>query len=750
MLTRQEKVVIVASRERQRDVIETLYRLRAAHLIEFHEGHDPHGMRFGRPLPEGSRSSERLVRLRALVRNLGLEGRPASKRTAAAEIERRIDAALTSLEVDVAATVEARDRVRHELKELDDREAKLQPLVGLPLRVEDYSGYRSLRVLVGRTAEPVTVEEIARAASDAITFAAADLVAVFAPLPQADAAQEVLLRKGFREVEPPQGQGAVPELLAEAGRERARLAERLEKSQTELARLATEHGDFLVAAEEHLSIEVEKAEAPLSFGSTDYAFVVQAWVPSGDVPRLQAALQERVGDAFHIERAAPAVHGHGDAHHSNEPHDETAPDGADSQTVPAETKERHAGADTPPTQFRNPRWARPFQYFTTMFSTPRYGEIDPTAVLSVAFPVFFGFMISDLGYGTIMAVLGLWMALRLGKIEGMRELGTVIAVAGIIAMALGGLVFHDAFGIPFFAHEGVPASELAEHPEFAGLSACQQFAGIHTEATWSCLLTGNLVVHAPLISKLTDASTLLIMSILAAIVHLSLGLVFGIVNEMRHSWKHTVAKVGWLLLLVGFTYQILAIARHNAFLGGPLWYAGGGTASTAAGACGYGSTEGALGLCRVAFGSVAVLGQDLTVLFLVLAGAGLALLFLTEGAIAALEIPSLLANILSYTRLGGVAVAKAAMAAAFNGLFLVGMVLHPGEPTNVLLVIVGALLVLLTQSIVLVLGLLSSGIQAIRLNYVEFFTKFFKGGGTPFRAFGRERSFSLESASTIP
>ena len=42
----------------------------------------------------------------------------------------------------------------------------------------------------------------------------------------------------------------------------------------------------------------------------------------------------------------------------------------------------------------------------------------------------------------------------------------------------------------------------------------------------------------------------------------------------------------------------------------------------------------------------------------------------------------------------------------------------------------------LAQIIVFLLGGISAGIQALRLNYVEAFIKFYKGNGTPFRPFG--------------
>jgi len=55
---------------------------------------------------------------------------------------------------------------------------------------------------------------------------------------------------------------------------------------------------------------------------------------------------------------------------------------------------------------------------------------------------------------------------------------------------------------------------------------------------------------------------------------------------------------------------------------------------------------------------------------------------------------------------------------------------------TIVFIILGFVLLFLAHAMVLILGAMSAGIQAIRLNYVEFFLKFYKGGGTLFSPFG--------------
>jgi V/A-type H+-transporting ATPase subunit I len=125
---------------------------------------------------------------------------------------------------------------------------------------------------------------------------------------------------------------------------------------------------------------------------------------------------------------------------------------------------------------------------------------------------------------------------------------------------------------------------------------------------------------------------------------------------------------------------------------------------------------------------------------------GAAILGWAEGFGGVLEIPSMFSAIMSYLRLGAVAIAKGAMAIAFNGLTLI-VALEGLDHGNWLLFILGTIGFLIAQVALFVLGMLSGGIQALRLNFVEFFTKFYKGGGTRYSPFGRERVFTTTGAA---
>jgi V/A-type H+-transporting ATPase subunit I len=110
-----------------------------------------------------------------------------------------------------------------------------------------------------------------------------------------------------------------------------------------------------------------------------------------------------------------------------------------------------------------------------------------------------------------------------------------------------------------------------------------------------------------------------------------------------------------------------------------------------------------------------------------------------EGGMALSEVMGVFSNILSYTRLAAIGIAKAAMAFAFNTLLI--PCIKGNDPVWFVL---GWIFLGMAHFLVFALGGLSSGIQALRLNLVEFFMKFFKGGGVKFNPFSYVRKYTVE------
>src|SRR5947199_5083761 len=166
---------------------------------------------------------------------------------------------------------------------------------------------------------------------------------------------------------------------------------------------------------------------------------------------------------------------------------------------------------------------------------------------------------------------------------------------------------------------------------------------------------------------------------------------------MRHNKKYALAKLGWLACLFGlFTLLTFSLAIRPSPNRVALWV-----------------WDTPLGwfarAIQVALSAFVGLKIPLASLILFFG----ALLGLTESIIAPIEIASLLANVMSYARLAGIGIGKAAIAAAFNAAILEGFVLS-GQSA---LIIVGIVLLLLAQCRVVFFIWITCGVQVLLLNY---------------------------------
>jgi V/A-type H+/Na+-transporting ATPase subunit I len=105
---------------------------------------------------------------------------------------------------------------------------------------------------------------------------------------------------------------------------------------------------------------------------------------------------------------------------------------------------------TPPIVLRNPRWARPFEWFARLLGTPGTNEADPSVLLVALAPLMFGFMFGDVGQGAVLVVAGFALRRRYAAAE-------LLIAGGIAAM-----VFGTLFGSVFAREDVLPALWL--HP----------------------------------------------------------------------------------------------------------------------------------------------------------------------------------------------------------------------------------------------------------------------------------------------
>ncbi len=104
-------------------------------------------------------------------------------------------------------------------------------------------------------------------------------------------------------------------------------------------------------------------------------------------------------------------------------------------------KASNAEKHSPPIKLKNNRFSRPFESFVEMYGLPSYNEIDPTMIVSILYTLLFGIMFGDLGQGIVLAIVGNIMW-RKKKMM----LGKIITRCGVSA-SLFGILYGSVFGL---------------------------------------------------------------------------------------------------------------------------------------------------------------------------------------------------------------------------------------------------------------------------------------------------------------
>ncbi|MFB6292815.1 MAG: V-type ATP synthase subunit I [Halonotius sp.] len=744
---RMSKVSVTGSKRVLDDVIEAVHGLNLLDLSDYDGSWE--GFEGGHSLEGADEINDKLVTIRALKSTLGVEDDDAGQ-TRIVDSE-ELDAELPDLRDRINDLDDKRSEIETELLDTKEEIEAVEPFADLGLDLDLLSGYDSLGVLVGEG----DGDAIAAALDDSEAvnrfevFSGGDTHAVFAQPTEghdadSDLIADALVGVEFTSLSVPDAEASPEEYVASLEDDVERLEAELDEVEAELNTVKAESAGFLLAAEEYLAIEAQKKEAPLSFATTANAFVAEGWIPTSRYDELEATLDAEIDGGVDVDEVERAEFKSNGDHHV-EAHDE-GPD-AEAATDGGEVVADGGGTvtmddDDPPIVQDNPGVVKPFEVLLQAMSRPSYSEFDPTVILFLTFPAFFGFMIGDLGYGALYTIIGYYLYTNFES-EGFRSMGGVTIIAGLFTM-LFGILYGEIFGLHLIASyfwEGIVG--LKHAPIEKGLSP----AGVDWAKGW------------------------LVVSVLAGIAHLNIAWIFGFVEDYQlHDIKHAIYENGsWLLMMNGLWVWIFSGALKGtapAFIYETF------------------SSEGVLPLGFTGFPAMELftipgIGGSMTVPLLVFI-VGFVILAYGE-FIEVVEFLNVLVNVLSYTRLAAVLLAKAGMAFTVNLLFFGVWVTETSEGadwhfginhapayylekgtyhgeavTDVLFpglvhgpiasVLLGLVVLLVGHVLVLALGVTSAGLQAVRLEYVEFFGKFFEGGGREYTPFGYERTHTTSES----
>ncbi|MEC4849186.1 MAG: V-type ATPase 116kDa subunit family protein [Nitrosarchaeum sp.] len=357
-----------------------------------------------------------------------------------------------------------------------------------------------------------------------------------------------------------------------------------------------------------------------------------------------------------------------------------------------------------PTLFENKKFVRTFEVITKSQGIPKKGEPDPTPMIALMWPIFYGLMFADMGHGLLLMGLGL-----LFKVKGQGDLarwGMLIAISGASA-AIAGVGTGEMFGYhishmgPFegLLEEGgvlYPVSWIVGILSVAELTFDQVinilkvslFIGI-VHLVWAMVLRiRRLAAEGHKLVMFTEAiPNITLYGGIVVIMMCAIGSQYDVMN--MYSKVHTEA-VPWVTIFLGDWAQVWIVTRIAVIIviaSMVLMMVGGILHAKKHPESG---------------------GDPASVLMEVLLG----------------KTVESLAHTISYARLGIMLLVHAALLMTVNNAFAS---LGGAESGGAMAMIIGGNL-----GIMMIEGLIVY-IQSLRLHLYEFFTKWYVGGSQPFR-----------------
>lgn len=196
---------------------------------------------------------------------------------------------------------------------------------------------------------------------------------------------------------------------------------------------------------------------------TCMCFFIHGWMPSADVTLLGKELNGRFSGKVVVE----------------------------------EKRMLEEDLDRVPVALKNPTYFKPFELFARLLPLPRYTSFDPTTFIGIFFPLFFGMILGDVGYGLILLVVSLILLKRVKKRAAVRDGAKILLISSTYAIVFG-LFYGEFFG------------------------------------SLGTTLTG---LETPFISRERGVAPMLIFSLTVGLVQVVLGLSLGFLSAVRRKTK---------------------------------------------------------------------------------------------------------------------------------------------------------------------------------------------------------------------
>ncbi len=344
--------------------------------------------------------------------------------------------------------------------------------------------------------------------------------------------------------------------------------------------------------------------------------------------------------------------------------------------------------EIPPIELTNKRVIEPFEFVTELYSRPLYVELDPTPFFAPFFALFFALCLTDAGYGIVLTILTYIGLKKLSLGRSGKNLFKLLFLAGIVTIIVGALA-GSLFGI-----------------DFNLLPAKYKFIQ-------------NIREKIMLFDPLKNPTLFLLISLGVGVIQVLVGFMIRLYEELKTKSiaKAILSQGSWLIFIPGLILMGLVKVPNlvtlglikDAFL--PPFFE-------------------LVSKCMITGGIAGIFlfhiirSKNIIVGF----GAGLYGLYETIGYFS---------DVLSYIRLFALGLATCVLAVAVNTIASQFIAIpYIGFALTIIILVVGHLFNIIINA-------LSGFIHTCRLQFVEFFTKFYEGGGKQFKPFAKETRYTV-------
>jgi len=485
------RIIIAGPKKVQGKVIRELHKLEILHIVEHSKDELAD---IGQPLENAGKLSELIVKVRAIIAALNIKKQ---------ETDFQLKRGLVEISGNVKKLNEEVNKNNEELRIAEELKSKSQSVlnelrilekIDLPINV--FEPYSSLTVFTGYVPDSHDIEYLKDSLSKTTgkyeifenNAGKKIFVALFIDINNKDNANSILQKIGFTPVNLANLNSDMIDHKKNAAYSITKVEHKIQQLDHTIGqiinknkKLAKEYVGFLITAEKILQTELEKSEAPLKFAATKDAFLVKGWVTTEHLDAAIKRLTKAGNDKIFIEHE------------------------------PAKAE------DKVPVKLNNPNYAKPFEFFINMYSLPKYREIDPTFFMLLTFPIFFGFMLGDVGYGIVSFGLFYYMKKKMPKFSGIFNVLLLSSISSIIF----GFVYGEIFGFEVIGSYHIPN----------------------------------------LISRTHGINEMMYIAIAIGLIHVNWGLIAGFINiKKAHGLKHAIFEKGsWFVLQFGVALFVLTI-----------------------------------------------------------------------------------------------------------------------------------------------------------------------------------------------